>query len=178
MRLFVAVDMDEGVKKNLEPLLSRLSAIQGLKVVEKENLHITLMFLGEVEESRIEKLKEALTRVKFSPFKIHLKKVGRFPEKGDVRVIWVGIENEDEIRELAEKVYSELKKLGFKRDKDFVAHVTVARVKKRNKEIDSVIREFEDKDFGEMLVKDFRLKQSILKPTGPIYKDVHVFPGN
>ncbi|MEM4524411.1 MAG: 2'-5' RNA ligase family protein, partial [Archaeoglobaceae archaeon] len=62
--------------------------------------------------------------------------------------------------------------------KDFVAHVTVARVKKRNKEIDSVIREFEDKDFGEMLVKDFRLKQSILKPTGPIYKDVHVFPGN
>uniref|UniRef100_A0A7J2TIA4 RNA 2',3'-cyclic phosphodiesterase n=1 Tax=Archaeoglobus fulgidus TaxID=2234 RepID=A0A7J2TIA4_ARCFL len=178
MRLFVAVDVDEEVRKKIDPLLLRLSKIQGLKAVERENLHVTLMFLGEVNELRVGEIKSALERVKFSPFKINLKGVGKFPERGDARVIWIGVERDEELRELAEKVYSELKKLGFKRDKDFVAHLTVARLKKRNREVEKVIEEFRNVEFGEMLVKDFRLKQSILKPTGPIYKDVHVFEGS
>ncbi|TDA29039.1 MAG: RNA 2',3'-cyclic phosphodiesterase [Archaeoglobi archaeon] len=175
MRLFVAVDIDEEVKKNIEPLLLKLSKLQGVKPVERENLHVTLMFLGEVDESRLDEIGSALSKVRFSPFRISLKGVGKFPERGDARVVWIGIEKEDDIRELAEKVYSELKRLGFRRDKEFVAHLTVARVKRKNREIEGVIKEFEENDFGEMLVRNFKLKQSILKPTGPVYKDVRIF---
>ncbi len=175
MRLFVAVDLDENLRARVDPLLSRLSALQGVKAVERENLHTTLIFLGEVEESKVKEIISALSSVRFTPFEISLKGVGKFPERGDARVVWIGIEDNGKLVELAEKVYIELKKLGFKRDKDFVAHVTVARVKRRNKEIEKVVKEFENADFGKMIVGNFKLKQSILKPSGPVYRDVEVF---
>lgn len=175
MRLFVAVDLDEDLKAKIAPLISKLSVLQGVKVVERENLHTTLFFLGEVEEGKLWHIRSALSNVRFKPFEISLVGVGKFPEKGDARVVWVGIVENGELVELAEKVYVELKKLGFKRDKDFVAHVTVARVKRRNKEVEKIVKEFENAEFGKMIVKEFKLKQSILKPSGPVYRDVEVF---
>ncbi|MEM0202357.1 MAG: RNA 2',3'-cyclic phosphodiesterase [Archaeoglobaceae archaeon] len=175
MRLFVAVDVDEALKPRIDPLLSKLSALQGVKAVERENLHTTLIFLGEVEESRVKEISSALSNVRFKPFEISLVGVGKFPERGDARVVWIGIEDKGKLVELAEGVYAELKKLGFKRDKEFVAHITVARVKRRNKEVDRVVKEFENSEFGKMVVGDFKLKQSILKPSGPVYRDVEVF---
>ncbi|MFN3383965.1 MAG: RNA 2',3'-cyclic phosphodiesterase [Archaeoglobaceae archaeon] len=175
MRLFVAVDVDENSKTRIDPLISRLSTLQGVKAVERENLHTTLIFLGEVEESKVKEIRSALSGVRFTPFEISLKGVGKFPEKGDARVVWIGIEDNGKLVELAEKVYSELKKLGFKRDKEFVAHITVARVKRRNKDVEKVVKEFENADFGKMIVENFKLKQSILKSSGPVYRDVEVF---
>ncbi|MDW7990019.1 MAG: RNA 2',3'-cyclic phosphodiesterase [Archaeoglobaceae archaeon] len=178
MRLFIAVDVDEEIKKKIDPLLLELSKIQGLKVVKRENLHTTLMFLGEVEDIKLEELKATLSKISFNPFKISLRRVGKFPEKGDTRVIWIGIEDSGNLRELAEKIYLELKKLSFKRDKEFVAHITVARVKRRNKEVEKILKEYGDIYFGDMLVKNFKLKQSILKTAGPVYIDVGVFEGS
>lgn len=177
MRLFVAVDVDEALKNRIDPLISKLSELQGVKTVERENLHTTLIFLGEVEENRLAEIKSALFRVKFNSFEIDIKKVGKFPKRGDARVVWIGIEDNGKLTELAENVYKELKKLGFQRDKEFVAHITVARVKRKNKEVDKIVKEFQNAEFGRMVVKDFRLKQSILKPTGPLYRDVEVFRG-
>lgn len=178
MRLFVAVDLEEKIRENIEPLLSRLSKLRGLKVVEKENLHTTLMFLGEVSESMLEDLKQALSSVKFKPFQIKLKGTGKFPEKGNPRVVWIDIKDgSEELSKLANAIYFELKKLGFQRDKDFRAHITVARVKRREEEIESIIKDFKNQDFGEMLVKEFKLKQSILRQSGPLYKDVFIFGG-
>ncbi len=178
MRLFVAVDMDEKIRETLSPLLSQLSKFKGLKTVERENLHTTLMFLGEVPEAKLRDIQIALSQVEFEPFKIILKGVGKFPNRGDPRVLWVGIEEgKDRMIRLAENVYLALKKLGFERDKSFEAHVTVARIKNRIPELQKFLEDFKDANFGEMLVKDFRLKQSILKPSGPVYKDVYVFGG-
>ncbi|MEM1671744.1 MAG: RNA 2',3'-cyclic phosphodiesterase [Archaeoglobaceae archaeon] len=178
MRLFVAVEMDEKIKESLSPLLAELSQVKGLKTVERENLHTTLMFLGEVPEAKLSEIQNSLSRVDFKNFKIALKGVGKFPKKGEPRVVWIGIEEgREEIIRLAESVYLALKKLGFERDKPFEAHVTVARVKRRNPELEKVLDKYKDQNFGEMVVKDFRLKQSILKPSGPIYKDIFVFGG-
>ncbi len=178
MRLFVAVDMDEKIRENLSPLLDQLSKLRGLKTVERENLHTTLMFLGEVQEAKLKDIQIALSKVEFEPFKITLKGMGRFPNRGDPRVLWVAIEEgKDEMTRLADNVYSTLKKLGFDRDKSFEAHVTVARVKNRIPELYRFLEDFKNASFGEMLVKEFRLKQSILKPSGPVYKDVYVFGG-
>ncbi|MCX8172599.1 MAG: RNA 2',3'-cyclic phosphodiesterase [Archaeoglobaceae archaeon] len=178
MRLFVAVEIDEKIKENLTELLERFSKLKGLKTVERENLHATLMFLGEVPESKLMDIWSSLSEVKFKPFKITLKGVGKFPAKGDARVCWVAIEEgKEKITRLAEEVSYALKKLGFSRDKPFEAHVTVARVKTKNPEVEKVIEEYRDMKFGEMIVGDFRLKQSILKQSGPIYKDVFIFGG-
>ncbi|MCS7144357.1 MAG: RNA 2',3'-cyclic phosphodiesterase [Archaeoglobaceae archaeon] len=178
MRLFVAVDMDEKIKENLLPLLEKLSKFKGLKTVERENLHATLMFLGEVPDAKLTEIQTALSKIEFKNFRISLNGVEKFPKKGDPRVVWVAIEEgRDKMIQLAESVYFALKKLGFERDKAFEAHVTVARIKRKIPELDNTLGEFRNVNFGEMDVKDFRLKQSTLKPSGPVYKDVYVFGG-
>ncbi|HID42653.1 MAG TPA: RNA 2',3'-cyclic phosphodiesterase [Archaeoglobaceae archaeon] len=153
---------------------------KGIKIVEKENIHFTLKFLGEVEDSRVELIKDALGRIKAEAFRLHVRGIGYFPPSGSIRVIWVGVkEGEDEMSKLAGKVEDAMKKLGFRKEKNFIAHATIARVKKlssqeRRKVLDE-IEPYSDEDFGWMDVKDFRLKKSTLTPKGPIYSDVEIF---
>ncbi len=175
MRLFIAVDVDDSIREKIKPLLSELSRINGVKAVEPENLHITLLFLGEVGESRVSQIEERLSEVKFEPFKISFEGVGAFPNVNSPRVVWIGVRESGELTNLANDVYEKLKKLGFRRDKEFKAHLTIGRVKRKNPEVSDVIRKHSSESFGEMEVKSFSLKQSILTPKGPIYKDLRVF---
>lgn len=175
MRLFIAVDLSEELREKIAPILKTISGLNGVKAVEKENLHITLKFLGEVNEARVPAISEALKKVAFEPFKIYLKGFGFFPNERYARVAWIGIrEGEEELRKLAEGVNSALKKVGFKPE-SFTAHVTIARVKKpEGRKIVEVLRDLED-DFGWMDVRDFRLKKSTLTSKGPIYEDLEVY---
>lgn len=177
MRLFVAVDVENEVKDRIYSLSKALNSINGVKAVERENIHITLKFLGEVNEVKAEKIKEALNSVEAEPFKAHFYNVGFFPSKGKIRVVWVGVnEGNAEFKDLALKVENSVKRLGFRRDKEFVAHATVARIKKpvNRDQLIKTIESFES-DFGWMEVDKFKLKQSILTPKGPIYKDLQVY---
>jgi len=176
MRLFVAVDLDENVRNNIWTLSEELAGMQGLKIVERENLHITLQFLGEVNKRRCELVKDELGKVSFEPFKIKLAGVGAFPSATSPRVVWVDVkEGKEELKRLADNVYEKLRRLGFRRDKEFVAHVTVARVKRKNPNVPKLLSKYAKAEFGEMLIDKFKLKQSILRPQGPLYKDVGVF---
>lgn len=175
MRLFVAVDVDEKLRERTKPLLNALSRLNGVKAVEPENLHITLLFLGEVEERRLPAIEDSLSSVEFSPFTLTFEGVGAFPNEKNPRVVWVGVKDSGELKKLADSVYEKLKKLGFRRDKEFAAHMTVARVKRKNPEVSDIISKFSSESFGEVEVSNFKLKQSILTPKGPIYKDLRVF---
>lgn len=175
MRLFVAVDLSDEVREKLSPLLAELSKMSGLKTVEKENLHATLLFLGEVPEMKVPQIREELSKIKFESFKIELSEVGAFPSVSNPRVVWIGAKDDGKLKMLADEVYERLKKLGFKRDKDFVAHITIARVKRRCENLKNFVSIHAKDKFGEMIVDNFKLKQSILRPQGPIYKDVEVF---
>lgn len=179
MRLFVAIDISNELRKEFIPVLNLLSKYRGIKPVEPENLHITLKFLGEVNEARAELVKERLRQIKFEPFEIKFRGIGFFPSQNYMRVIWIGVEG-DRIYSLAEEVENEMKKLGFRRDKKFRAHLTVGRVKRIDSEarvrLAEELREF-DRDYGEMVVDRFKLKKSTLTPRGPVYEDIEVFGG-
>jgi 2'-5' RNA ligase len=178
MRLFIAVDMDSAIREKLESL-KRILNRKGVKPVEKDNIHITLKFLGEVEEGKIEPIKESLKKIEMKAFRMHVKGIGFFPSASNPRIVWVGVEEgEEEMVKLAEMIENAMKKFGFRRDKSFVAHATLARMKKiTSEEKKRLVRELEsvNQDFGWMEVKDFRLKQSTLTPSGPIYRDVAMF---
>ncbi len=180
MRLFVAVDLSEKIRENLNEVLAAISRFKGVKPVEKQNLHITLQFIGEVNERKAEDIRKALSTVKFNPFTLKFKGIGFFPNQRNPRVIWVGTsEGEREMKALASQVETALKKLGFKKDKEFVAHSTVGRIKRMGaddrKRLVSELSEYLDTEFGEMVVSDFKLKKSTLTPKGPIYEDLEVF---
>jgi len=180
MRLFVAIDLDESLKPEITKLQNCLKGYSGIKLVEPENLHLTLKFLGEVQEFKLNDIKKILSLIEFEKFVINLKGLGFFPSEKRPRVVWIGVtRGEEKVRKLAELINNELARLGFKKEKDFKSHITIARIKRFSGEIKlkvlDLLKTFGDKDFGEMMVENFKLKRSILKTTGPVYYDLALF---
>lgn len=179
MRLFVAVDLNEEIRENIFGL-SKILGVRGVKTVERENLHITLKFLGGVHDSKKDRIISALDEIEFEKFRINFKGVGYFPNASRLRVIWVGVENgAKELETLANLVEDKMAELKFKKERRFVPHATIARVKRIDNSMRSRIlkqlAEFKNEEFGEMEVEHFSLKKSTLTPSGPIYEDVKIF---
>lgn len=174
VRCFVAVDVEDPA------IVSKVAAVQQqleaagakLKLVELENLHLTLRFIGEIPRELVERVMEALRGVEFAPFTVRFVGLGAFPNPRRPRVIWVGVEEgARELSELSEKVNSALAKLKLpKPDEEFTPHLTVARVKSGVGSLPRIIEEGGSLEFGSMLVDRIRLKKSTLTSRGPIYE--------
>ncbi|MEN3013986.1 MAG: RNA 2',3'-cyclic phosphodiesterase [Endomicrobiia bacterium] len=178
MRTFIAVELDEEVKQKIDTFIFKTyREIDKNKIswVKKENLHITLKFLGEIDEKQVLTVKNVLKEILQSKesFNISFEGLGVFPKINSPRVIWIGIkEGKDKLKTLADLIESELSKEGFpKETKEFTAHLTIARVKqiKRINEIVDYIEKYKNQIFGTNKVTHITFFQSILKPEGPEY---------
>jgi len=172
-RGFIAIDIPIN-KKFLEMENEIKNTAADLKLVEPENIHVTLKFLGDTDEENIDKIGEIIKNsVKdINSFNIKLKGSGVFPNKSYIKVIWIGLENAEKIGEIAKKIDEQLKNLGFQVEKrGFSAHLTIARVKSsRNKEkLLQIIEKYKDVEFATINVSSVKLKKSDLTPKGPIY---------
>lgn len=176
MRCFISVDVEEEpVLSNIVSVMSELSTVKAdVKFVERENLHFTLKFLGEISPNLIDRIYSAMLNVKHEPFTIRIGGLGAFPKPSSPRVVWLGVlEGGEKMVELYEKLERELVKVGFKREREkFVPHLTIARVKSPRSRglLAKKILELSGVEVGELKVDSVRLKQSILTPKGPIYK--------
>jgi len=123
-RLFVAIDLPDEVKNALGTLCSGLA---GAKWVKREQMHLTLRFIGDVDDERFEAIKSELGSVKSAPFEMHLEGVGQFPVKGKPRVLWVGVKAHPALAELYGKVNNTLNGLDLPpEDYPFSPHITLA----------------------------------------------------
>ncbi|MEM2094541.1 MAG: RNA 2',3'-cyclic phosphodiesterase [Candidatus Bathyarchaeia archaeon] len=178
LRIFVAIDVPDGeVKEKITEFQKKLIQTGAdLKLVEPENIHITLRFLGDTQISLVEKLKLELGAIRFSPFKIVLREVGAFPDLNRINVVWIGIgEGNLALIDLWNKVNRSLTNCGVPMDRrGFSPHLTVARVRSgRNKDaLSKTIIDLSDFEFGAFEADSFTLKQSILTPAGPIYRNL------
>lgn len=179
VRSFIAVDVDEPdlvaeIVKIQEQIASSSARI---KLVERQNLHFTLKFLGDVEESRLDVVKTTMEKVlkEFRPFSMYLRGLGAFPRINRPNVIWVGVEDGREVFvEIAKKLDNALSKHGFRREgRRFEPHLTIARVKGYSGDLPEVIRRIGDVEVGQLKVDEVRLKKSTLTPKGPIYDTLH-----
>lgn len=177
-RIFVAIDIPSAdVVKKLAAVRDELVMTGAdLKPVEDENLHITLRFIGEVEDEVVRKVCEALREIKFKAFGVRVKGLGAFPTVARPRVIWAGVaEGSRELVSLHLDVERKLRSLGIPPEREeFVPHITLARVKspRKSRELADAIARYADYDFGFFEASRFVLKESTLTPRGPIYKDV------
>lgn len=173
MRLFVAVELPDLIKEMMGELKAELPE-KGLNKINVKNMHITLKFLGEVNEAKLGEVKAALSKVEFTPFKVQVKGVGVFPKEDYIKVIWAGTESA-ELKELAEKVEVALASMFGKEERGFSGHLTLARVKRK---VD--LKEFLDKHreevFGGFAVDKILLMKSVLQKGGPEYSIVGEFP--
>jgi RNA 2',3'-cyclic 3'-phosphodiesterase len=181
IRSFLAFDIDS------EVVMKRLVDIQGLllktgadlKVVEPQNIHITVRFLGNVSEGTVEKIFLDMQKLQFTPFDVKIHGVGAFPDARYPRVVWAGItQGANDLRQIFSQLEPHLQALGFAPDpKGFSPHLTIARVRSgRNKvELAKFITDNVNFEFGVVHAKCFRLKKSELRPTGPVYSTLKEF---
>ena len=175
IRTFIAVELPNDLKMETDKLIVGLKSLaDGVRWVRAANLHFTLRFLGDIEQSMIpvleEHIKEHLADIK--PFSIKLSGIGCFPNMRRPRVVWVGADGEIEtMKILTQKVESACCKTGFdKADKPFSAHLTIGRVKHQQgleQLVDTLQKtEFDTESFE---VSEVVIFKSDLSPRGPTY---------
>ncbi len=180
-RAFIAVDIDEEVRGKLVALQRQLEATRAdLKLVEPENIHVTMKFLGEVPESKVPEIAEALRSGLdgTKSFDITVNGMGVFPSLKYIRVVWAGVEDgRDELVEIQKKIDSGLQPLGFRRERDFVPHLTLARVRtaRFKDQLAAFVDKNADLEFGASRARAVELKQSTLTQKGPIYSNLARF---
>jgi len=179
LRSFIAIDIDDETILNRIVEISREIKKTGaiVKTVEPQNIHITIRFLGEIDEGDLQVITSVLDNKldNFRKFEIELKGVGAFPSIGSPRVIWVGVgEGATELKSLANMIIRELRSVGTHREtRPFSPHVTIARVKRYNSSLKRLIEKYKDEYFGKIRVEEVRVKKSKLTPTGPIYTTLY-----
>lgn len=178
MRCFIAIDLPEEARKELEKIQEQLkSPDTKAKWVKPEQIHLTLKFLGELTDSQVNKVKDLLKGITFEPLKVKLNALGTFPTQTFVRVIWIDILPKEKLVELHEKIDSTLSEQGFRKEKrGFETHLTLARVKsiKDKQALIEKLKEIKVRPI-EFEIKNFKLKKSTLTKEGPIYEDIIAF---
>jgi 2'-5' RNA ligase len=172
-RVFIAVDIPV-FPKILEFEKDIRNSGADVKLVEPENIHITLKFLGDTEEELIDKIEEVIKESceNIKPFNINLKSSGVFPNQNYIKVVWIGIENNENLGKISSSIDEGTSKFGFEKEKrKFSAHLTIGRAKSaKNKDrLLQIINKYRDVEFGNIDVKSIELKKSELTPKGPIY---------
>ena len=175
IRAFMCIEIkDETI---LDKIINFQNEIKfaNIKFVERENIHFTFKFFGDITKPLIDKLVETMEKVEGEPFKCSVEKVGVFPKLQFPRVIWVGVsEGAEKLIELYNQLNPEFVKLGFKKDRPYSPHATIGRVRTgQNKaQLIKKITENKDFEFGIMDIKSFQLKKSVLTSKGPIYTTI------
>jgi len=175
IRSFIAFDLDsESVIKRLTEAQKTLANTGAdLKIVEPQNIHVTMRFLGNITPNMIDPIHEEMEKVSFAPFEIELRGLGAFPTLKYARVVWAGIKKgAEELTNVFNQLEPRIQRLGFRPDpKGFSPHLTIGRVRTgRNKnELAKLIQQFANQEFGFIEARCLRLKKSVLTPKGPIY---------
>jgi 2'-5' RNA ligase len=176
MRSFIAMEARTLKVEETLPKVSDLGA--AIRPVKPEGLHITLKFLGEIQETRVDAIYAAMEAAfsPFEPFEISLKGVGAFPSPRRPRVMWVGVEEGREtLIEMQAALEAQLSKLGFQKEKRrFHPHLTLARVKssRGTGRVRQFIEAHEADPLGRVPVTEVKLKRSVLTPEGAVYSTI------
>jgi len=170
MRTFISIDMSEEVRKEIKEIQESLPEFIG-KHIEPKNLHLTLKFLGDIDESMAEKVRDKLKEIKLKKFETEINSIGVFSEKF-VKVIWLHLTNCDELQKKIDSVLESL----FEKERRFMSHLTIARVKSvedKGKFLENLKKtKIPEIKFA---VNDFRLKKSALTEKGPTYETLEKY---
>lgn len=165
-RLFIAIDMSEEIRKHLAELQFGLREARWTKY---EQLHLTLRFIGDISAEKQQDIESALGAVKAAPFDLRLNGLGRFPVRGEPRVLHAVIEDCPPLYELQKSIEDALEQAGIERDRRrFIPHVTLARFKRTPTyaKLGRYMKTHEHFVTSPMRVSEFVLYSSVLSPQG------------
>jgi len=175
IRLFIGLDLPDDVRRRLTGLTG---GIPGARWISAENLHVTLRFIGEVDQGHAADIDAALATVVAAPFDMRLQGVGAFGKGRKLHTLWVGVENARPLMALHAKVDRALVGAGIEPDKrKFMPHVTLARLKAaKPRRVDEFIAAHGLFTAGPVAVRSFILYASLLSKSGAIYRPESEYP--
>lgn len=175
-RIFIAVDFPKDVKKIIKSVVRKLSDIDPkIKCINSDNAHITLAFLGSINESEIAKATAIVKLVskKYSNFFLNLKNIGFFPSVYMPKIAWIGSDENLELLRLQNELIKQLKLSGINiESKIFIPHLTIGRSDSQIKNIEKVRKLEEILKINPIKVTSIDVMESISKKSGPQYKIV------
>jgi 2'-5' RNA ligase len=189
MRLFVALDIDPGIRQRITEFRNQMRLLApDVRWVAPETFHITLQFLGETK--RLDEIQRALQTVRGAPIELSFRNAGFFPSGKSPRVFWVGIEADERLPRLASSIGQALQPLGFEQDAGpFKPHLTLARAGSGRprpvagersapalQQVRAKLETLEQLEFGTMTAHEFYLYESKLSPTGARYTKLSRYP--
>lgn len=186
MRLFVAIDLDDGIRERITRFLEGVRGFAPeARWLRAESLHVTLKFIGERDDDDFEKIKTALATVKAAAFDLNFRGYGYFPSPRAARVFWIGVEADGKLSSLSTAIDQSLLHVGvLKEEHEFNAHLTLARSgaasraarKDKKKSTRRMFQLLQEKlaglpapEFGTMTAAEFLLYRSQLSPGGSKY---------
>lgn len=179
IRAFIAIEIPKNIKKQIISHTAELRQKVGRNVrwVADENIHLTLIFLGEISPVKINSLSQILSAEtrKQPSFEITVDGLGAFPNLRRPRIIWIGLNAPDALVELQKTLEKAAIPLGYVPDKrTFSPHLTIARIcegisGEETLALQHVLESTQVSSPGKFTVESIHLMQSELKPAGPVY---------
>jgi 2'-5' RNA ligase len=180
IRAFVAIEIAPQIIERISAVIEQLAPrIAGIRWVGAGNFHLTLKFLGNIDERQVEPIGAALAEAlrPFPRLTINAKGLGVFPDPRRPRVMWVGLVG-SQLSLLKAKVESALTPLGFAPEQRiFTPHLTIGRWRqdaRAERTLERVLGEWREHEFGATTVREVILFQSELKTAGAIYHRLKV----
>ena len=173
-RLFTALDLPDSVK---DQLASLGYGIPNARWSKRDQFHLTLKFIGDVEEPISEDIAQALSSIRFFPFEIRLSGLGCFPPKQDPKILWAGVQSDEKLEILQRKIERKLMETGIEPERrKFSPHVTLAKLEKTS--LSRVVPYLSHHGVFKtesISIDHFSLYQSHLSSNGSVYERLAVF---
>ncbi len=183
VRTFIAINLDGSLHHTLTEVVERFASSKAsVKWVAPENTHITLKFLGNVDEDRLAEVYAAceIAAEGFGPIDLEMKAIGCFPSLKRPRIVWLGIEKgAEDVKRLQQKVEAGLERIGFpNEEREFKAHLTIGRVKGRQgiSNLCRLLEEDRNIFIGSMRADKISVMKSKTMPSGPVYTELKAIP--
>ena len=180
MRIFIALDIPGEIRARLAEYVERVRQYAPeARWARVDGLHLTLKFVGHVDDAKVAEISKALAAVKVAPFEITFAKIGFFPTPRSPRVFWIGVEAGDRLSQLAASIETELEKMGIAREeRKYSPHLTLARegsISHSLKGLSPLLEREPAPQFGTMTAREFWLYRSELSRGGSKYTKLERF---
>ena len=176
IRTFIAIELPEEIIYTISKVQEEIKSY-GLKIrwVRPENIHLTLKFLGDIQEADTEKVARAVSEsvTGYHPISLAVKGIGVFPGIKRPRVLWLGISKQIDLLIALQRTLDEkLEAIGFPKEKrPFRGHLTLGRIKDKidPKRLNDILKEFTKFESEHFFAHRIILYKSELKPKGAVY---------
>jgi len=160
--------------------LQRNFNFMNVRWVEPQYLHMTIKYFGPTSEKRIKKIVELLNihLQNHGSFELSINKLGMFGSRGAPKLLWLGIKEEQQLKDLAKKIQTKLDTLGLYADRqNFVPHITLGRIVKTNSNtfFQKQMAKFKSIEMPSIDISDIVLLESIISDQGVDYKQIEIF---